>query len=112
MDDTKFNKKDKIQYIRKRPHLTGMAIVLLIGIITVSIQYSKFVDKTVYQESVSHLTEMLHQSDTALNELVNKNITYLHMWSDYLQNISNERNIRDYIEKVQKETGFSNFYFL
>ncbi len=89
-----------------------MAIVLLIGIITVSIQYSKFVDKTVYQESVSHLTEMLHQSDTALNELVNKNITYLHMWSNYLQNISNERNIRNYIEKVQKETGFSNFYFL
>ena len=34
------------------------------------------------------------------------------MWSEYLQNTSSESEIRDYIDKAQKETEFSNFYFL
>ena len=88
------------------------AIVLIIGISMVGIQYTRFVSKTVYQESTSHLTEIFHQSNKALNELVNKNLTYLHMWSAYLQKASTEKEICDYINKVQEETGFSGFYFL
>ena len=43
-------------------------------------QYYKFVSKTVYEESVSHLTEVFHQSDNMLREVTNQNLTYLHMW--------------------------------
>ena len=42
-------------------------------------RYFEFVSKTVYEESASHLTEVFHQSNNVLNELANKNLTYLHM---------------------------------
>ncbi len=53
-------------------------------------RYFGFVSKTVYEESVSHLTEVFHQSDNMLSELTNKNLTYLHMWGENLQNTSDE----------------------
>ena len=62
--------------------------------------------KSVYEESVSHLTEVLHQSDNMLRELTNKNLTYLHIWGENLQNISGEDEIRDYIKKAQEDAGF------
>ncbi len=68
--------------------------------------------KKVYEESVSHLTEVFHQSDNMLRELTDKNLTYLHMWGAYLQETSDEDKIRDYIENAQKDAGFLNFYFL
>ena len=110
MDEIKYRKKK--QFIKKRLGAFAAAIVLIIGISMVGIRYTRFVSKTVYQESTSHLTEIFDQSNKALNELVNKNLTYLHMWGVYLQKVSTENEICDYINKVQKETGFSGFYFL
>ena len=110
MDEIKYRKKK--QFMKKRLGTFAAAIVLIIGIGMVGIQYTRFVSKTVYQESTSHLTEIFDQSNKALNELVNKNLAYLHMWSAYLQKVSTENEICDYINKVQKETGFSGFYFL
>ena len=110
MDEINYRKKK--QFMKKRLGAFAAAIVLIIGVSMVGIQYTRFVSKTVYQESTSHLTEIFHQSNKALNELVNKNLTYLHMWSAYLQKASTEKEICDYINKVQEETGFSGFYFL
>ena len=92
-----------------------MAVIFcasFIGIALMGFRYFEFVSKTVYEESVSHLTEVFHQSDTMLKELANKNLTYLHMWGEYLQDTSGESEIRDYIEKAQEEAGFLYFYFL
>ncbi len=69
-------------------------------------RYFGFVSKTVYEESVSHLTEVFHQSDNMLRELTDKNLNYLHMWGENLQDISSEGEIRDYIEKAQEDAGF------
>ena len=85
---------------------------VLIGVVFAVFQYYKFVSKTVYEESVSHLTEVFHQSDNMLREVTNQNLTYLHMWAENLQNLSDEREIRDYIEKAQEDAGFLDFYFL
>ena len=41
-----------------------------------------------------------------------KNLTYLHMWGENLQNISNEDEIRDCIKKAQENAGFVEFFFL
>ena len=76
------------------------------------LQYSDFVSRTIYKESVSHLTEVFHQSNNLLSELADKNLTYLHMWSEYLTNTSDESEIREYIDKAQEEAGFLSFYFL
>ena len=87
-------------------------IAVLVGIVLMVFQYFRFVSKTIYEESVSHLTEVFHQSDNMLRELTDKNLTYLHMWGENLQDISNEDEIRDYIKKAQKDAGFKEFYFL
>ena len=87
-------------------------IAVLAGIVLMVFQYFRFVSKTIYEESVSHLTEVFHQSDNMLRELTDKNLTYLHMWGENLQDISNEDEIRDYIKKAQKDADFMEFYFL
>ena len=98
--------------IRKKRLRIAVFIVFFIGIVLTVFQYFKFVSKTVYEESVSHLTEVFHQSDNMLRELTDKNLTYLHMWGENLQNTSSEDEIRKYIEKAQEDAGFLDFFFL
>ena len=96
----------------KKRFRTAVFLLLFAGIVLTVFRYFKLVSKTVYEESVSHLTEVFHQSDNMLRELTDKNLTYLHMWGAYLQETSDEDKIRDYIENAQKDAGFLNFYFL
>lgn len=98
----KTNRKKTI--IKKRFRLAVFIAAFLAIALTV-FQYFKFVSETVYEESVSHLTEIFRQSDKMLTELINKNLTYLHMWSEYLRNTSSESEIRDYIENAQEDAG-------
>ena len=111
MDIKNDNKDRKRPVIRKRFRIAAF-IAAFACIILLIFQYFRFVSKTVYEESVSHLTEVFHQSDNMLRELTDKNLTYLHMWGDNLQNITSEDEIRDYIKKAQENAGFVEFYFL
>ena len=111
MNSKNYNIKRK-KRVRKKPLRIAVFAVLFIGIVVTVSQYFKFVSETVYEESVSHLTEVFHQSDNMLRELTNKNLTYLHMWGENLQHTSDENEIRDYIEKAQEDAGFLEFYFL
>ena len=98
--------------VREKWVRAAVFTVVFTGVVFAVFQYYKFVSKTVYEESVSHLTEVFHQSDNMLREVTNQNLTYLHMWAENLQNLSDEREIRDYIEKAQEDAGFLDFYFL
>ena len=111
MDVKNHNTNRKKRIVRKRWN-AAVLIALFVGILLTVFQYLGFVSKTVYEESVSHLTEIFHQSDNMLSELTNKNLTYLHIWGEYLQNTSDESEIREYIEKAQEDAGFLDFYFL
>ena len=44
-------------------------IAVSLGIVLIVFRYFGFVSKTIYEESVSHLTEVFHQSDNMLREL-------------------------------------------
>ena len=90
----------------------AVVMAVLFGMILSVLGYFQFVTKTVYEESVSHLTEIFHQSDNMLRELANRNMTYLHMWSEYLKHASREEEVRHYIEKAKKDAGCLYFYFL
>ena len=103
------NRKKRV--MKKRFRIAAL-IACFLGIGLIVFRYAEFVSKTIYEESVSHLTEVFHQSDNMLSELTNKNLTYLHMWGKYLQHTSSEDEIRDYIEKAQEEAGFLSFFFL
>ncbi len=89
-----------------------VCVAVLVGIVLGVFRYFKFVSKTVYEESVSHLTEVFHQSDNMMRELTDKNLTYLHIWGENLQNILSEDEICDYIKKAQEDAGFLEFFFL
>ena len=94
--------------------LPAAAAILLLVLLAVglSVRYISFVSQTIYQESTSHLEEVLHKSNNMLKEMVRKNVTYLHLYNGFLENTSDEDEIQAYIKQAQQDTGFAGFYFL
>ena len=93
--------------------LPTAAIFLLVFLAAdFSVRYISFVSQTIYQESTTHLEEVLHKSNNMLKEMVRKNLTYLHLYNGFLASTSDEDEIQAYIEKAQQSTGFVGFYFL
>ena len=112
MEETHYRAKRMRPLGKRRVAALAAVLVLLLGIAAAGVRYFDFVSRTVYEESTAHLAEVLHQSNNMLNEVVEKNLTYLHMWETTMRHISDEDEIRQFIESVQQETGFSDFYFL
>ena len=110
--DIKNHDTDRRKPVMRKGFRISVFIAVSLGIILMVFRYFGFVSKTVYEESVSHLTEVFHQSDNMLRELTDKNLTYLHMWGENLQDISNEDEIHDHIKKAQEAAGFLDFFFL
>ena len=94
--------------------LPAAAAILLLLLLAVglSVRYISFVSQTIYQESTSHLEEVLHKSNNMLKEMVRKNLTYLHLYNGFLESTSDEAEIQAYIRAAQQEAGFAEFYFL
>lgn len=112
MEETHYHAKRMRPLGKRRVAALAAVLVLLLGIAAAGVRYFDFVSRTVYEESTAHLAEVLHQSNNMLNEVVEKNLTYLHLWETTMRHISDEDEIRQLIEAVQQETGFSDFYFL
>ena len=98
--------------MRKRLWTVFAAVMMIIGITLFGAQYSNFVSQTIYSESISHLAEIFHQANTSLQYLVNRNWIHLHLWRDYLQDVSDEENIEAFVAHAKEETGFTDFYFI
>ena len=107
-------RKPKRSCHSRQKWLPAAAAILLLVLLAVglSVRYISFVSQTIYQESTTHLEEVLHKSNNMLKEMVRKNLTYLHLYNDFLENTSDEAKIQAYIEKAQQNTGFADFYFL
>ena len=110
--DIKNHNKDRKRPVMRIRFMTAVFTAVFACIVLLVFQYFGFISKTVYEESVSHLAEVFHQSDNMLRELTDKNLTYLHMWGENLQNISDEDEIRDCIKKAQENAGSVEFFFL
>ncbi len=110
---------DKTHEIKRNRRLrqkwlsAACAILLLVFLAAgFCVRYLSFVSQIIYQESTSHLEEVLHKSNNMLNQMVRKNLTYLHLYNRFLESTSDEAEIQAYIEKAQQDTGFASFYFL
>ena len=110
--DIKNHNKGRKKPVMGKPFQIAVFTAVLLGIVLMVFRYFDFVSKTIYEESVSHLTEVFHQSDNMLRELTDKNLTYLHIWGENLQNTSSEDEIRNYIKNAQEDAGFLDFFFL
>ena len=97
-----------------RKRLSAAAAIFLLVLLAAgfSVRYISFVSRTIYQESTSHLEEVLHKSNNMLKEMVRKNLTYLHLYNGFLESTSDEAEIQAYIRAAQQSTGFVDFYFL
>ncbi len=98
----------------RRKRLSAAAAIFLLVLLAAgfSVRYLSFASWTIYQESTSHLEEVLHKSNNMLKEMVRKNLTYLHLYNGFLESASDEDEIQAYIEAAQQNTGFVDFYFL
>ena len=92
---------------------TVAALLVLFALIGGSCaRYVLFVSQTVYQESTSHLSELVHQSDDMLNQLFSRNRMILHLWGGLLEIASSDEQIRSGMDKMQKEIDCAALYFL
>ena len=84
--------------------LSAAAATLLLVFLAAgfSFRYISFMSQTIYQESTSHLEEVLYKSNSMLKEMVRRNLTYLHLCNGFLKNTSNEMN-SGYIEEAQQQ---------
>ena len=98
--------------MRKRLITILATIALSVGLIVTSIWYYNFVSQMIYQESTAHLTEIYHQANQSLHNLVGKNWSTMRMWVPYLRDTTDEELVEAYIENARKETGFTDFYFI
>ena len=109
----KTHKIKRNRRLRQKWLSAACAILLLIFLAAAfCVRYLSFVSQIIYQESTSHLEEVLHKSNNMLNQMVRKNLTYLHLYNRFLESTSDEAEIQAYIEKAQQDTGFASFYFL
>ena len=96
-----------------RKGLSAAAVVLTITcFVFLGVQYLSFVSKTVYEESTSHLEEVLHKSNNMLRKIADQNISYLHLWNGFLETTPDDDGIQAFLESAKQELGFAEFYFL
>ena len=112
MNDQKRGGKLKFRLPQQWRGTAAALLVLFVLLGGICARYFQFISQTVYQESTSHLSELVHKSDNMLNHLVSRNKMLLHLWGDFLDNVSSEEQIRAYFHKAQQDTGYAAFYFL
>ena len=112
MTDKKRGGKTKYSLPQRWRSTAAALLVLFVLIGSSCARYVLFVSQTVYQESTSHLSELVHQSDDMLNQLFSRNRMILHLWGGLLEIASSEEQIRSGMDKMQKEIDCAALYFL
>ena len=112
MNDKKRGGKIKYRLPQNWRSTAAALLILFVMLGCICSRYVSFVSQTVYQESTSHLSELVHKSDNMLSHLVRRNRTLLHLWNDCMKNASSEEQIRSCLNEMQKETGCAALYFL
>lgn len=89
-----------------------VCILVLLAITAVCTYYFSFVSDTVYNESVSHLSEIFSQANTSFNTFLSHTRKDLHLWADYLQDVEDDDKIESFLSLAQEETEFTEFLFI
>ena len=98
--------------MRKRFLGIALAIGLLSGIIAAGIYYFRFVSYMIYEESANHLLEIYGQANRSLHDLATHNWKVMRLWALSLPDVQEEEKVKKYVQELQDEIGFTEFYFL
>ncbi|MGN0968484.1 MAG: response regulator [Oscillospiraceae bacterium] len=98
--------------MKKRITALLLSLALVAGLTWAGFTYFGFVSQTIHEESTAHLTEIFHQANQTLYNLVTVNWNQMRMWTPYLEKAESEEEIVAYVNQARAETNFTNFYFI
>ena len=98
--------------MRKRLRTLLLILVLAAGVYGAGSVYFSFVSKTIYDESTAHLTEIFHQANQTLYNLVSVNWDQMSMWTPYLESSISEEETVAYVNRAREKNNFTDFYFI
>ena len=98
--------------MKKRLLALLLAVLLIAALVLAGTSYFSFVTQTIYDESIAHLTEIFHQANQALYNMVSVNWSRMRMWAPYLEATRSEAEIVAYVDQAQAENNFTDFYFI
>ena len=98
--------------MKERAKTAIISVIIVVLLVLLGGAYYRFVSKTIYSESVSHLTEVFHQANVSLHNLIESNYGNIHLWSDYLEYEDDESRIENHFIKAKEDAGFTDFYFI
>ena len=98
--------------MKKRLTALLLSLVLVAGVIWAGSAYFDFVSQTIYEESTAHLTEIFHQANQTLYNLVSVNWSRMRMWEPYLETAKSDEEVLAYVDQAREESNFTDFYFI
>ena len=98
--------------MKKRLTALLLSLVLVAGLIWAGFAYFDFVSQTIYEESTAHLTEIFHQANQTLYNLVSVNWSRMRMWVPYLEKAESDEEVLAYVDQAREESNFTDFYFI
>ena len=98
--------------MKKRWIALLLVLVLVAGVIWAGSAYFDFVAQTIYDESTAHLTEIFHQANQRLYNLVSVNWSRMRMWAPYIEKTQSDEEIVAYVNQAREESNFTDFYFI
>ena len=67
--------------MKKRLFILLLVVLLTTGAVSAGFAYFGFVSQTIYEESTAHLSEIFHQANQTLYNLVSVNWSRRGMWA-------------------------------
>ncbi|MCI7795089.1 MAG: ATP-binding protein [Lachnospiraceae bacterium] len=98
--------------MKKRLLALLLALAIAAGLGWSGFAYFRFVSMTIYDESTDHLTEIFHQANQTLYNLVSVNWSRMDMWTPYLESAESEADIVSYVNRAREANHFTDFYFI
>ena len=98
--------------MKKRWIALLLVLVLAAGVIWAGSAYFDFVAQTIFDESTAHLTEIFHQANQQLYNLVSVNWSRMRMWAPYIEKTPSDEEIVAYVNQAREESNFTDFYFI
>ena len=93
--------------------LAVLAVLLLgVGIWTSFVVFTDFMERTIYEESTAHLTEIYHQANQTLYNKVSLNWGVMRMWTPYLECAQSDADVRSFLAQAKEEYQFTDFFFV
>ena len=98
--------------MKKRILLILTAMLGIVAIMWGVVDYYRYVESVIYDESVAHLDEIFSGASQRLGILVNDNWNQMALWEPYLKAVPSEADIDVYMAAAQERLRFTDFCFL